>query len=95
MVEQVLFTMPGERVNRPDFGCGLMQFVFSPGSEELVAATQFLVQSSLQKWLGDLISVREVVIETIDSSLSVSVRYQILQNKREYSAQFKHGVPEW
>jgi phage baseplate assembly protein W len=92
MIEQVLFTMPGERVNRPDFGSGLMQLIFSPGSEELVAATQFLVQGSLQQWLGDLISVEEVAIESQDSILTVSVRYQILQSKSQQIAQFKHGV---
>jgi len=92
MIEQVLFTMPGERVNRPDFGSGLMQLIFSPGSEELVAATQFLVQGSLQQWLGDLISVEEVAIESQDSTLTVSVRYQILQSKSQKIAQFKHGV---
>lgn len=92
MIEQVLFTMPGERVNRPDFGSGLMQLTFSPGSEELVAATQFLVQSSLQQWLGDLIFVEEVAIESIDSTLNVCVRYLILQNKSRQVAQFKYGV---
>jgi uncharacterized protein len=92
MVEQVLFTMPGERVNRPDFGSGLMQLLFSPGSEELVAATQFLVQGSLQQWLGDLISVEEVAIESQDSSLTVFVRYQILQSKSQQVAKFKYGV---
>ena len=35
MIEQVLFTAPGERVNRPDFGCGLLQMVFGPNSSEL------------------------------------------------------------
>ena len=54
LIEQVLFTSPGERVNRPDFGSGLLQLVFAPGSDELVATTQFLVQSTLQQWLGDL-----------------------------------------
>jgi len=92
MIEQVLFTMPGERVNRPDFGSGLMQLIFSPGSEELVAATQFLVQGSLQQWLGDLISVEEVAIESLDSILTVSVRYQILRSKSQKQAQFKYGV---
>jgi phage baseplate assembly protein W len=77
---------------RPDFGSGLMQLTFSPGSEELVAATQFLVQSSLQQWLGDLIYVEEVAIESIDSTLNVSVRYLILQNKSRQVAQFKYGV---
>lgn len=92
MVEQVLFTMPGERVNRPDFGCGLLQLMFSPASEELVAATQFLVQSSLQQWLGDLISVEEVAVESQDSILTVSVRYQVLLNKHPQLAQFTYGV---
>ena len=92
MVEQILFTAPGERVNRPDFGSGLLQLMFSPASEELVAATQFLVQSSLQQWLGDLISVEEVTVESQDSTLTVFVRYVILQNKRPQTAQFNYGV---
>ena len=54
----MLFTAPGERVNRPDFGSGLMQLVFAPNSDELAAATQFLVQGALQQWLGDLIRGR-------------------------------------
>ena len=57
LIEQVLFTAPGERVNRPDFGSGLLQLVFAPNSDELAAATQFLVQGALQQWLGDLIEV--------------------------------------
>lgn len=40
MIAQILFTRPGERVNRPDFGCGLQQYIFDPNSDELAAATQ-------------------------------------------------------
>ena len=58
LIEQVLFTAPGERVMRPDFGSGLMQLVFAPNSLELAAATQFLVQGALQQWLGNLIALR-------------------------------------
>ena len=57
LIEQVLFTAPGERVNRPSFGSGLMQLVFAPNSPELATATKFLVQGALQQWLGDLIQV--------------------------------------
>ena len=57
LIEQVLFTAPGERVNRPDFGCGLQRLVFAPNSDELAAASQFLVQGALQQWLGDLIEL--------------------------------------
>ena len=60
LIDQVLFTAPGERVNRPTFGSGLMQLVFAPNSDELAATTQFLVQGALQQWLGDLIVVEAV-----------------------------------
>jgi uncharacterized protein len=75
LIEQVLFTSPGERVNRPDFGCGLLQLVFAPNSAEVAAATQFLVQSALQQWLGDVLVAESVDIAVDDASLRVTVRY--------------------
>lgn len=75
MVEQVLFTSPGERVNRPNFGTGLLQLVFEPNSLELATATQYLVQSALQQWLGDLIDLQDINLEREDSSLSITVEY--------------------
>src|SRR5262250_2745317 len=74
MIEQLLFTAPGERVNRPDFGSGLLQLVFAPNSNELAAATQFLVQGSLQQWLGELIQVDAVQVESNDSTIRVVVQ---------------------
>ena len=75
MIIQVLFTDPGERVNRPDFGCGLKQLVFRPNSDALAAATQFLVQGSLQRWLEAEIQVESVEVEAVDSELRVSLVY--------------------
>ena len=66
MIEQVLFTTPGERVNRPTFGSGLLQLVFAPNSDALAATTQFLVQSALQQWLGEVIAVEDVQAENLD-----------------------------
>jgi phage baseplate assembly protein W len=77
LVEQVLFTAPGERVMRPEFGSGLMQLVFAPNSPELAATTQFLVQGALQQWLGNLIALEGVEVESVDSTLRVTVRYVI------------------
>jgi phage baseplate assembly protein W len=76
LIEQVLFTTPGERVNLPDFGSGLLQLVFAPNSAEMAAATQFSVQSALQKWLGAYVRVVsvEAVIED-GATLKVSVAY--------------------
>lgn len=89
MIEQVLFTSPGERVNRPTFGSGLMQLVFEPNSEELVTTTQYLVQGALQQWLGDLIEVNEVAVEANDSTLKVTVQYIIRRTQQERRAVFQ------
>ena len=88
MIEAVLFTSPGERVNRPTFGSGLLQLVFAPNSDELAAATQFLVQGSLQQWLGDLIEVNDVRVENADSRLEVTVVYTVRRTQEQLTAQF-------
>jgi phage baseplate assembly protein W len=75
MIEQVLFTNPGERVNLPDFGCGLKQLVFAPNSDVLAAATQFTVSHSLEKWLGDLISVQGVDVRADNEKLQIEITY--------------------
>lgn len=89
LIEQVLFTMPGERVNRPDLGSGLMQFVFGAPNNELVAATQFLVQGSLQQWLGDLIEVETVEVQSEEGRLSITVRYTTRRNGRRHLVRFE------
>ncbi len=92
LVEQVLFTTPGERVNRPDFGSGLMQLVFAPTSDELATATQFLVQGALQQWLGDLIQVEAVEVASEEATLNVTVQYIVRRNQQRQVAQFTRGV---
>ncbi len=77
LIEQVLFTAPGERVNRPTFGCGLMQLVFAPNSSELAAASQFMIQGALQQWLGDLIAVEAVNVESTDATLRVVIQFVV------------------
>jgi hypothetical protein len=90
MIGQVLFTSPGERVNRPTFGCGLLQLVFAPNSDTLASTTQFLVQGSLQQWLGDLISVGDVQITNADSTLQVTVTYTVRATQQSFSASFSN-----
>ena len=92
LIEQVLFTAPGERVNRPDFGSGLMQLVFAPNSDELAAATQLLVQGALQQWLGDLIEVQALEVKSEDAALRVTVQYVIRRNQQRQVAQFSREV---
>jgi Bacteriophage baseplate protein W len=91
LIEQVLFTTPGERANRPTFGCGLLQLVFAPNSVELAATTQFLVQGALQQWLGDLIQVERVEVESEDSTLRVRVSYLVRRTQAREVAEFSTG----
>jgi phage baseplate assembly protein W len=91
MIEQVLFTAPGERVNRPDFGCGLLQMVFAPNSSELATATQFLVQGALQQALGDVIDLTNVAVSADDNTLTVTVQYTIRVTQQQMTVQFTQG----
>jgi uncharacterized protein len=75
LIFQVLFTNPGERVNRPEFGCGLKQLLFLPNSDALAAATQQLVAGALQRWLGEVIAVEKVTVQAVESALEVTVTY--------------------
>lgn len=92
LIEQLLFTVPGERVNRPGFGCGLMQLVFAPNSPELAATVQALVHASLQQWLGYLLQIDEVSASSEDATLSVLVRYTVLETREAGSAEFTRQV---
>ena len=91
LIEQVLFTAPGERVNRPDFGSGLLRLVFAPNSAEMAATTQYLVQGSLQQFLGDLIQVDAVNVEHEDSTLRVTVRYLVRRTRTVETAEYSRG----
>ena len=92
MIEQLLFTNPGERVNRPGFGSGLLQMVFEPNSSELAAALQFTLQASLQQLLGDLIQLRAVQVGSEESTLQVTVHYAIRGEQQDRTAQFSQEI---
>ena len=92
LIEQVLFTAPGERLNRPSFGSGLLQLAFAPNSTELAAAARFLVQGALQQWLGELIQVESVDVSPEDSRLTVTVNYTSRHDQRQQQAQFTRSI---
>ena len=93
LIMQVLFTAPGERVNRPDFGSGLLQLLFAPASDELATATQFLVQGALQRWLGSLVIVEAISVESDDSTMTVTVRYVNRLTQQRSVDQFTQVIP--
>lgn len=92
MIEQLLFTNPGERVNRPDFGSGLQRLIFGPNSPELAAALKFTLQATLQRWLGDLIELQTLDVTSEDSSLNIIIQYVVRRSNQQQVAQFTRTV---
>jgi uncharacterized protein len=81
LIEQVLFTAPGERVMRPGFGSGLLGLVFEPNGAELGAATRHLVEAALQRELGDRIAVQDLEVTQDEGTLSVEISYVALRTQ--------------
>ncbi len=92
LIEQVLFTSPGERVNRPEFGSGLLQLVFAPNSDVLAGAVETSVQASLQRWLGDVVQVEAVDVTRRDAELGVRVRYVVRRTQQRVVTEFSRTV---
>ncbi len=92
MIEQLIFTSPGERVNRPDFGSGVLQLVFAPNSPELATTLQFTMQAALQQWLGDVIEVGALEVTSDDAQLHIALEYTIRRTNQTQVAQFTRSV---
>lgn len=91
MVEQLLLTSPGERVNRPDFGSGLAQLVFTPNSPELAAALEYTLRAALQRWLGDVIAVQTLTVESEEAILRIHLEYVLLATGEPRNETFTVG----
>jgi uncharacterized protein len=92
MIMAVLFTAPGERVNRPEFGCGIKQLLFAPLDETLAAATQQMIQGALLRWLGDLILVEAVDVRAADATLSIHIVFVVRATSERQTAVFERAI---
>jgi phage baseplate assembly protein W len=92
MVEQVLFTSPGERVNRPDFGCGLLAFPFEPASLERLAVLETLIRANIEQWLGDVIDLGDLSVTVEDATVTVVVSYVVRRTGKQVDDVFQWGA---
>jgi phage baseplate assembly protein W len=92
LIEQFLFTSSGERVMRPEFGSGLLQMMFAPNSPEVAAALQFNVQAGLQRWLGDLVEIRDLEVESLESVLRVQLIYTVRRTNESRTRVFERSL---
>jgi uncharacterized protein len=93
LLEQLLFTSPGERVNRPDFGSGLLQLVFAPNSVELAATLQYVTHAAVQRWLGDVLDLVDLQVQSDDAQLRVDVAYTVRATGEQGTASFTKEIP--
>jgi phage baseplate assembly protein W len=92
MIEQFLFTAAGERVMLPEFGSGLLQRVFQPNAPEVAAALQLTTHAGLQRWLGDMIEIRDLTATSDEATLTVRVVYLIRRTREERTRVFERGL---
>jgi len=92
LIEQVLFTTPGERVNRPDFGSNALQQIFSINSDEIATANQFLLQASLQQWLSDVIQIEDLKVQTQEATLQITIQYKVLKTQERRTGNFNYAI---
>src|SRR5689334_10624656 len=88
LIVQVLFTNPGERVNVPDFGVGVQRLVFVPNNETLRTSAQFLITTSLQRWLGDRITIEQVGVASdagVEHVVTIEIAYTVKATQQSQS----------
>jgi phage baseplate assembly protein W len=73
---QVLLTSPGERIDRPDFGCGVRRMVFAPNNPATATLTQVLVLEAMNTWLDELIEVLQIDVTAQDATLAIAISYR-------------------
>jgi phage baseplate assembly protein W len=91
-LEQLLFTLPGERVNRPDFGCGVQRLVFSGASPEAAAVTEYAVRVAIRRFLSDILSLDAVKVTVDDVTLTVDILYTLVDTGEELADTFKRPL---
>ncbi len=85
LIKQVLFTAPGERINRPDFGCGIKRMVFAPNDPVTASLAQVTIFQSLKRWLGNVIDVQDVKAVARDEMLEIKIAYSLkARQERRY-----------
>jgi phage baseplate assembly protein W len=78
LILQTLLTAPGERINRPELGCGVKRLVFAPGGAVAATLAQTSVYQALTRWLGSAIKVQEVTATAVDATLEIRVGYFVI-----------------
>jgi phage baseplate assembly protein W len=93
MIELLLLTNPRERVMRPDFGTGCLQYVHAPNRDDLVTTLQATLHAALTRWLGDVIDLVSATVESVEAELHITVCYIIRFTGKQETRYFTKPIP--
>lgn len=92
LIEQIIFTTPGERVNRPEFGAGVLQLLFGPASPEAAATAEFMIKGALQQHLGQRIQLEQMTTEAEEATLRIRITYRLSRTGEQRTDEFERGA---
>lgn len=83
----ILSTAKGERVMRPDFGCGLQDLVFSSNSVSIVGRIASDVRNSLVEWEPriDVLDVQVISDRSEPNRMLVQINYQVRMTNNSFN----------
>ncbi len=93
LIESMLLTSPGERVNRPTYGGGLMQYVFAPADGQLVGAAETLIRTAVVQWLGDVLTLQSLTVAAEPAEIVITLAYLINASQQSVTQTVRHSVP--
>ena len=75
-----------------DVSVDTAQLIFAPNSPELASALQFTMQAGLNRWLGDLIELRSLDVQSNEAELRINVNYVVRRTNETRTAQLARRI---
>jgi phage baseplate assembly protein W len=91
-LELLLFTLPGERLRRPAFGCGVQRLVFEGASAEVVAAAEHTIRRGVRAEMDDLLVLDAVRVRADGPTLRIDILYTVRATGEERAESFRRPL---
>ena len=89
MMVSLLLTSKGERVNMPQFGCGLRELLFLGNNSRIAALVKITVSGSIENYLGDFVIVDDVDVQHRDELLLIKIDYTVKHSMEKEQLSFE------
>jgi len=92
----ILGTAKGERVMRPDFGCGIHDHVFDVVNVSTLGQIESSVKEALERWEPriEIIDVNTSSHEIHDGKIAISIDYKVRTTNNEFNLVYPFYLTE-